>query len=245
MVMVGITVLGIFSYARLRVEQMPDVSLPFVFVVTRSRRLARGRRNRCHQTHRVRDQHRRRREDHSVDVARGPEPGVRGIPACHGHDPRDAGCPRQDRPGETRLPARRQGSIGRSRRSGKPAAGRVAGGPVADDGSSRADIPHGSGDRQGHRERSRRCQHRRQRPRVPPDSGADQAERDDGLRHRHRSGGRRHSQCQPGCSRGAHHARRAGLDRACRRQDQGAGAVWPHHRRAAGGAPLVPLPSPT
>src|SRR5437879_13557827 len=34
MVMVGITVLGIFSYARLRVEQMPDVSLPFVFVVT-------------------------------------------------------------------------------------------------------------------------------------------------------------------------------------------------------------------
>src|SRR5439155_10794756 len=34
MVMVGITVLGLFSYARLRVEQMPDVSLPFVFVVT-------------------------------------------------------------------------------------------------------------------------------------------------------------------------------------------------------------------
>src|SRR5438445_12670489 len=34
MVMVGITVLGIFSYARLRVEQMPDVSLPSVFVVT-------------------------------------------------------------------------------------------------------------------------------------------------------------------------------------------------------------------
>jgi hydrophobic/amphiphilic exporter-1 (mainly G- bacteria), HAE1 family len=34
MVMVGITVLGIFSYAHLRVEQMPDVSLPFVFVVT-------------------------------------------------------------------------------------------------------------------------------------------------------------------------------------------------------------------
>jgi hydrophobe/amphiphile efflux-1 (HAE1) family protein len=34
MVMIGITVLGIFSYARLRVEQMPDVTLPFVFVVT-------------------------------------------------------------------------------------------------------------------------------------------------------------------------------------------------------------------
>ena len=34
MVMVGITVLGIFSYARLRVEQMPDVSLPFVQIMT-------------------------------------------------------------------------------------------------------------------------------------------------------------------------------------------------------------------
>jgi multidrug efflux pump subunit AcrB len=35
MVMVGIVVLGVFSYARLRVEQMPDVTLPFVQVLTR------------------------------------------------------------------------------------------------------------------------------------------------------------------------------------------------------------------
>ena len=34
MVMVGITVLGLFAYNRLRVEQMPDVSLPFVLVLT-------------------------------------------------------------------------------------------------------------------------------------------------------------------------------------------------------------------
>ena len=34
MVMIGIAVLGIFSYNRLRVEQMPDVSLPFVMVLT-------------------------------------------------------------------------------------------------------------------------------------------------------------------------------------------------------------------
>ena len=34
MVMVGITVLGLFSYQRLRVEQMPDVSLPFVMIAT-------------------------------------------------------------------------------------------------------------------------------------------------------------------------------------------------------------------
>src|ERR1700675_1563868 len=34
MVMIGIAVLGIFAYNRLRVEQMPDVSLPFVLVLT-------------------------------------------------------------------------------------------------------------------------------------------------------------------------------------------------------------------
>jgi len=34
MVMVGIAVLGLFAYNRLRVEQMPDVTLPFVFVLT-------------------------------------------------------------------------------------------------------------------------------------------------------------------------------------------------------------------
>ena len=32
MVMVAITVLGLFSYTRLRVERMPDVTLPFVFI---------------------------------------------------------------------------------------------------------------------------------------------------------------------------------------------------------------------
>ena len=34
MVMIGIAVLGIFSYNRLRVEQLPDVTLPFVLVLT-------------------------------------------------------------------------------------------------------------------------------------------------------------------------------------------------------------------
>ncbi|MEO6928347.1 MAG: efflux RND transporter permease subunit [Casimicrobiaceae bacterium] len=34
MVMVGIAVLGMFSYQRLRVEQMPDVSLPYLFIQT-------------------------------------------------------------------------------------------------------------------------------------------------------------------------------------------------------------------
>src|SRR5437764_14567572 len=34
MVMVGIVVLGAFSYARLGVEQMPDVTLPFANIIT-------------------------------------------------------------------------------------------------------------------------------------------------------------------------------------------------------------------
>src|SRR5579862_8792505 len=34
MVMIAITVLGAFSYARLRVEQMPDTNLPFVLIIT-------------------------------------------------------------------------------------------------------------------------------------------------------------------------------------------------------------------
>ncbi len=34
MVMIGIAVLGLFAYNRLRVEQMPDVSLPYVLVLT-------------------------------------------------------------------------------------------------------------------------------------------------------------------------------------------------------------------
>ena len=34
MVMVGIAVLGLFAYNNLRVEQMPDVSLPYVLVLT-------------------------------------------------------------------------------------------------------------------------------------------------------------------------------------------------------------------
>jgi len=34
MVMVGIVVLGLFSYARLGVEQMPDVKLPFANIIT-------------------------------------------------------------------------------------------------------------------------------------------------------------------------------------------------------------------
>ena len=115
MVMVGIAVLGLFSYKRLRVEQMPDVSLPFVLVLTQyPGRVAGGGRDRRHQAARVRDQHGLRRQADPLELARGPEPGVRRVPARHRHDAGDAGRARQGRAGAARLPARRQGSAGRS-----------------------------------------------------------------------------------------------------------------------------------
>ena len=71
MVMIGIAVLGLFAYNRLRVEQMPDVSLPFVLVLTTlSGRVARGRRDRRHEAARIRDQHGLRREPHPLELAR-------------------------------------------------------------------------------------------------------------------------------------------------------------------------------
>ena len=71
MVMVGIAVLGLFAYNRLRVEQMPDVSLPFVLVLTSyPGRVARGGRGRRHEAARVRDQHGLRREPDPLELAR-------------------------------------------------------------------------------------------------------------------------------------------------------------------------------
>ena len=117
MVMIGIAVLGIFSYNRLRVEQMPDVSLPFVLVLTaypgaNPEVVESGR----DEAARVRDQHRFRREPDPVELARGPEPGLRRVPDVDRHDEGDAGRPRQDRAGPAELPA----ATSRSRSSSAP-----------------------------------------------------------------------------------------------------------------------------
>ena len=82
MVMVGITVLGLFSYNRLRVEQMPDVSLPFVLVHDAATRARRPRRSRP--TSRSRSSTRSTPCPASSSSARnsreGHEPGVRRVP---------------------------------------------------------------------------------------------------------------------------------------------------------------------
>ena len=242
MVMVGIAVLGhlfvLAAASRADARRDPAVRVRGDRV---SRRLARGGRDRRHQADRVRDQHRCRRENDPLDLARRPEPDLRRVPSCHRHDARDAGRARQDRAGEAVFSARREGPAGAARRPGEPAAGGVAGGAVVDDGTARAHLAHRSGHRQGPRKCAGRGQHRHQRPAVAADPGADQAERAHRVRHRRRPGGRRDPQCQSGRARRTDHARRAGFDRACRRQDQGARAIRSHHRRAAGRRAGLPL----
>jgi hypothetical protein len=105
MVMIGIAVLGLFAYTRLRVEQMPDVSLPFVLVLTSypgaSPEVVE---NDVTKPLEYAIQHRVRREPHPLELARGPEPGLRRVPDDDRHDEGDAGRPRQDRPGPSQLP---------------------------------------------------------------------------------------------------------------------------------------------
>ena len=81
MVMIGITVLGVFSYNRLRVEQMPDVSLPFVQIMTSYPGAAPGS---SRPTSRSRSNTRSTpgvgRQADLLELARGIEPGLRRVP---------------------------------------------------------------------------------------------------------------------------------------------------------------------
>ena len=87
MVMVALTVLGIFSYERLRVEQMPDVTLPFLIVqIALSGRVARGRRDRRHQADRDGRQQRGRRQASSArSRSRASAQRLRRVPPRHRH----------------------------------------------------------------------------------------------------------------------------------------------------------------
>ena len=66
--------------------------------------------------------------------------------------------------------------------------------------------------------------------------------RTDRARHRHRSGDERDPGCQPGRGRRPGHARAERCRGARRGQDQGSDAVRPHHRRAAGRRPCLSEP---
>ena len=67
MVMVALCVLGMFSYAKLGVEQMPDISFPGAWIEVRyPGAVARGGRARGHQADRGGGQQHRRRQAHHL-----------------------------------------------------------------------------------------------------------------------------------------------------------------------------------
>ena len=242
MVMVGIAVLGLFAYNRLRVEQMPDVSLPFVLVLTSYpgaspevveadvtkpleyaintvsgasliRSNSREGQSQVFAEFRMAHRHERAMQDVRDKIAQV-RPGF----------PRDVKDPLVIRADHR-----------------EPAAGGLARRAVADDEPARPHVAHRPDDRQGPGERPGRGAHRRQRPRDAADPGPDQAERADRARHRRRPGDRRDPRREPGRARRPHHARAERRDRARRGQDQGPRAVRPHHRRAAEGRPGLPV----
>ena len=204
MVMVGITVLGLFSYARLRVEQMPDVNLPFVLVLTSYPGAA--------------------PEAVEADVTKPIEYAVNqvsGVKLIRSNsmenqsqvfvefrlstDMSQAMQDVRDKIGTVRpgFPARREGSAGRARGQRKQPARRVARGAFPDDRPARAHLADRSDDRQGPGKRAGRRAHRRQRARHAADPGPDQAGGGDGARHRRRPGDQGHPRGEPGRARRA------------------------------------------
>ncbi len=242
MVMIGIAVLGLFAYNRLRVEQMPDVSLPFVLVLT----------NYPGASPEVVESDVTKPLEYAINTVSGAS-----LIRSNSKEGRsevfaefrmstdmiegDAGRPRQDRAGSPQLSARRQGSARPAHRAGERAAGGVARRALADDEPARPLVAHRPDDRQGARERPRGGQDRRQRPRDAADPGPDQAQCRDFARHRRRPGDQRDPRGEPGRPGRTHHARPDGLDRPRRGQDQGSGAVRPDHRRPAGRRAGLPV----
>ena len=128
MVMIGIAVLGLFAYNRLRVEQMPDVSLPFVLVLTTypgaspevveadvTKPLEYAI-NTVAGVKLIRSNSREGRSEVFAEFRISTEM-MRAV--------QDGRLPRQDRTGEANFPARCEGPAGHPRRPGKHAAGGV------------------------------------------------------------------------------------------------------------------------
>ena len=92
MVMVALCVLGVFSYARLGVEQMPDVSLPVAFIDVAYPGAAPEavEREVTKLLEEVAQQH-CRCEAHHLAKLRGPQPEQRGVQPQRRHGARHAG----------------------------------------------------------------------------------------------------------------------------------------------------------
>ena len=242
MVMIGIAVLGLFAYNRLRVEQMPDVSLPFVLVLTTypgaspevvesdvTKPLEYAI-NTVSGASLIRSNSKEGRSEvfaefrMSTDMMKAMQDVRDKIGQVRPGFPRDVKDP---------LVLRIE------QENAQPVVSLAVLSPTMTlrDLTSLTDqtivkalenVPGVARDR-------------RQRPGDAADPGPDQAQRRDVARHRRRPGDQRDPRREPGRPGGTHHARADRLDRARRRQDQGSGAVRPDHRRAAGRRAGLPV----
>ena len=177
MVMVGIVVLGLFSYARLRVEQMPDVTLPFV--QHRHRLSGRLARSRSKPTSASRSNTRSTRCRASSGSVRTRARGRARCSSSSGWAPtsraRCRTCATRSRWCGRAFPAtsRIRWSSASTSRTTSPTVSLAVLSPTVE--PARADLAHRSDDRQGAREHPGRGAGRRQRPRDAADPHPDQA----------------------------------------------------------------------
>ena len=112
MVMAALCVLGLFSYGQLRVERLPDISPPIVFVSVAYPGASPGRdRDRADAADRAGAERHRRRQDDPLEQPRGTQRDGRRIPAQRRHGARGPGRARQGRGGAAELPARREAAV--------------------------------------------------------------------------------------------------------------------------------------
>ncbi len=196
MVMLALVVLGVFSYHRLPVEQMPDVDSPLVSVMLRypgaspeaiENDLLKPIENAINTVDGIQRIY--------LDGARGRRLHDGRVPARHRHGRGDAGAARQDRAARSpTLPARRQGPAGLAhQRAGQRAAGGEPLDALEDALAARALDPGRPGGGEAPAERGRRGQRRGQRRRGAPDQGAAAARADARARRGRRRGDRRRS----------------------------------------------------
>ena len=234
-----------FSYTRLRVEQMPDVSLPFV---DRARRSIRARRRRSSRSDVTKP----------IEYASTPSPASSGSVRTRAKAQSQVFVEFRMSTDVTRAMQDVRDKIALVR-PGFPRdvkdplvhAGRDRGQPAAR-GLARRAVPDGracaSSRRSPTRPSSRRWRTSPASPQVDVNGRVtrqildpDQAHGAQRARHRRRSGDQRDPEREPGRPGGADHPRSERRDRAGRGQDQGSGAVRARHRRAAGRRPDLPV----
>ena len=154
MVMVALCVLGLASYLRLGVEQMPDVSPPVAFVdVAYPGASPEAVERELTKLDRGGAQQHRRRQAHHLAQLRGPQPDQRRVQPERRHGQGDAGRSRPHRGRAGRLPEGREDADHRALRQRQQPARRHDGAGVGDAQRARAVDPRRADRRQAAAER--------------------------------------------------------------------------------------------